>query len=212
MYVNPTLRSMQERKVLLVDNFDSFTLNLRQLIEECGFGCDIVKNDQIDFPLVDRYQKILVSPGPGIPSESGKTCDLIREFASRKSILGVCLGHQAIAEVFGARLVRLSEAMHGVVKVVRIAEKSVGLFAGLPDEIDGGLYHSWTVVPESVPACLQLTATASDGTVMALSHREYDVQGIQFHPESIMTKHGKVIMRNWLSHGGEGTWCRYERT
>lgn len=199
MYVNPASSSMRNRDVLLVDNYDSFTLNLRQLIEECSFSCDIVKNDEIDFTSIDQYRRILISPGPGIPSESGKTCDLIRGFAGRKSVLGVCLGHQAIAEVFGARLARLSEPSHGVVKSVRIIEESDPLFEGLPDEIEGGLYHSWTVVPESVPACLRITAIASDGSVMALSHREHDVHGIQFHPESVMTKHGKTIIYNWLS-------------
>jgi anthranilate synthase component 2 len=199
MYVNPTLSSMQNRDVLLIDNHDSFTLNLRQLIEECGRSCDIVENDRINFTTIDQYRRILISPGPGIPSESGKTCSVIREFSGRKSILGVCLGHQAIAEVFGARLARLSEPSHGVVRSVRIMERSDRLFEGLPDEIEGGLYHSWTVAPESIPACLRLTAAASDGSVMALSHREYDVHGIQFHPESVMTKHGKAILYNWLA-------------
>jgi len=189
--------------ILLVDNYDSFTLNLRQMMEECGFQADIVKNDLLDFEQIDNYRKIVVSPGPGLPSEAGRVCELIRAFASRKSILGVCLGHQAIAEVFGARLVRFATPAHGVAKPVKIAKEPPYLFKGLPDEFGGGLYHSWTVSPESFPPCLRITATASDGSIMALSHVEYDVHGIQFHPESVMTVCGKTLLRNWLTNGAQ---------
>ena len=186
--------------VLVVDNYDSFTFNLTQLIEECGSVCDVVKNDQLHFNSLDRYQKILISPGPGIPSEAGDVCNLIREFSGRKSILGICLGHQAIGETFGARLIQLPGPAHGVKKSMSITEKSNYLFDGLPDEIDGGLYHSWSVSQEGFPACLKVTAKSNDGIIMALSHRECDVHGVQFHPESVMTTHGRAILLNWLSH------------
>jgi anthranilate synthase component II len=191
----------EKMRVLVVDNYDSFTFNLTQLIEECGAGCDIVKNDRVDPKALDRYEKILISPGPGVPSEAGSICNLIREFFRKKSILGVCLGHQAIAEVFGASLVQLPRPAHGTRKLMTIRDKSSYLFDGLPGEIDGGLYHSWAVSPENFPACLSVTASAHDGTIMALTHRNYDVQGIQFHPESVMTHQGAKIIHNWLFHG-----------
>jgi len=186
--------------VLVVDNYDSFTFNLTQLIEECGSVCDVVKNDRLDLNALDRYEKILISPGPGIPSEAGAVCNLIKEFCGRKSILGICLGHQAVAEVFGARLVQLPGPAHGVKKSMKIMDRSKYLFDGLPGEIDGGMYHSWAVSPENFPECLSVTAQALDGTIMALSHRKYDVHGVQFHPESVMTTHGRTIVHNWLSH------------
>lgn len=186
--------------VLVVDNYDSFTFNLIQLIEECGCACEVVSNDRLRFESLHWYDKILISPGPGVPAEAGRVPDVIREFSGRRSILGICLGHQAIAEVFGGRLIRLPQATHGVRKLISIMDESNFLFAGLPSEIEGGLYHSWTVSQESLPHCLKVTAVASDGTIMALSHREYDVQGIQFHPESIMTPHGRLIIHNWLCH------------
>lgn len=190
----------EKMRVLVVDNYDSFTFNLTQLIEECGSECDVVKNDRIDLNTYDRYKKILISPGPGIPSEAGSVLNLIKEFSGRKSILGVCLGHQAIAEAFGATLVQLPRPAHGIGKLVKIVDRTNYLFDGLPEEISGGLYHSWTVSPENFPACLTMTALAYDGTIMGLSHRQHDVHGVQFHLESVMTTHGRAIMRNWLSH------------
>jgi anthranilate synthase component II len=186
--------------ILVVDNYDSFTFNLTQLIGECGYPCDVVKNDRLDLAAIRGYSKILISPGPGVPSEAGNICDLIREFSATKSILGICLGHQAIAEVFGARLLQLPDPAHGAKKRIRIIDRLDYLFNGLPDEIDGGLYHSWSVSHDGFPECLRVTAVASDEAIMAVSHREHDVHGIQFHPESIMTIHGRAIVCNWLTH------------
>lgn len=187
--------------ILIVDNYDSFTFNLIQLVAECGYPCDVVKNDRLDLGAVRRYKKILISPGPGVPSEAGNVCGLIREFFATKSILGICLGHQAIAEVFGARLSQLPGPAHGVRKQMKILDQSDYLFKGLPQEFEGGLYHSWLVSSDGFPECLKVSAVAGDGTIMALTHRAYDVHGIQFHPESIMTIHGRDIVCNWLTHG-----------
>lgn len=187
-------------RILVVDNYDSFTFNLTQLVEECGAECDVVKNDRLDFNVARRYREILISPGPGVPSEAGRVRELIAEFSPAKRILGICLGHQAIAEVFGGELIQLQGPAHGIKKSMKISDTSGYLFTGLPDEIDGGLYHSWSVSPERFPDCLMVTAVAADGTIMALSHRKYDVHGVQFHPESVMTTHGRAIVHNWLSH------------
>jgi len=186
--------------ILVVDNYDSFTFNLAQLIEENGYICEVVKNDHLPSPIPDRFDKILISPGPGTPVAAGSVCELIRTFSGKKSILGICLGHQAIAEVFGGRLTHLANPAHGVGKLINITDSANYLFAGLPGEIVVGLYHSWTVSQNIFPDCLRVTAVAGDGTIMALAHREYDIQGIQFHPESVMTPHGHSLIHNWLSH------------
>ena len=187
-------------KILIVDNYDSFTFNLIQIIREVSrWGWTIVKNDEIRFEEADRYSKILISPGPGIPSEAGKLLALITEFAPKKSILGVCLGHQAIAEAFGGELIKLANVVHGQRKEVIIHDRTDYLFKGLPKKFDVGLYHSWTVSPDRLPSCLKVTAAADDGTIMAIAHREFDVKGVQFHPESIMTAYGKKILSNWLN-------------
>lgn len=189
---------MSQPALLVIDNYDSFTHNLTQLIEECGWAPLVVKNDRLDWADVQRYEKILISPGPGIPSEAGMLCECIRRFAPEKSILGICLGHQAIAEVFGGRLVQLPHPLHGIREKVRLKRGDEHLFAGLPGEFEVGLYHSWAVSRQDLPAELHVTASSEDGTVMALAHRKYDVRGIQFHPESVMTQHGKRIIGNWL--------------
>jgi anthranilate synthase component 2 len=189
-----------QKRVLVVDNHDSFTHNLKQLINECGWMADLVTNDSLTQGNVCHYSKILISPGPGVPAEAGDVCAFVEAFAREKSILGVCLGHQALATVFGGKLVQLPRASHGVQTHVRITDKSHYLFAGLPERFEAGLYHSWTVSREGLPACLKVTAVSDEGTIMALSHNEYDVHGIQFHPESIMTPHGRTIMNNWLCH------------
>lgn len=187
-------------KILIVDNYDSFTFNLTALVRGSGCDFEIAKNDRLDFELVRRHHKILISPGPGVPSESGGLCDLIRTFSPEKSILGICLGHQAIGEVFGARLARLPRPEHGITRVVRVVDGDEKIFAGMPDEIGAGLYHSWEVAREGFPPCLKITAVTGDGAVMALAHRQFDVRGLQFHPESIMTAHGGAIINNWLAH------------
>ena len=187
-------------RVLVVDNYDSFTFNLAALLTECGAAQpEVVRNDQVSPALARSFTHVLISPGPGLPREAGSTCELIRELAPSASILGVCLGHQAIAEVFGARLIRLSSPEHGVTRPVMTTSEPSRLFHGLPGRFDAGFYHSWEVDPASVPAHLAVTAVSPGGAVCALSHREHDVQGVQFHPESVMTPLGAEIIANWLS-------------
>ncbi|MBI4811333.1 MAG: aminodeoxychorismate/anthranilate synthase component II [Ignavibacteriales bacterium] len=186
-------------KLLIIDNYDSFTYNLIQLIEE-NVGCefDIAKNDKIDFNHVEYYNKILSTPGPGIPAEAGEILRLIKSYSKTKSILGICLGYQAIAEAFGGRLVQLPQVAHGVSKKIKILDERDYLFQKLPEAFEVGLYHSWAVSAESLPSCLKVTAAAEDGTIMAIAHKDFDVKGVQFHPESIMTKDGRKIISNWL--------------
>jgi len=184
--------------ILLVDNYDSFTFNLAGLVAECGFECDVVKNDRVDPHQVEPYRKILISPGPGLPPEAGAVCEIIKKYAATKSILGVCLGHQAIGEAFGAKLGIMGRPEHGVRTKIRVPEDAGDLFAGMPREFEAGVYHSWFVEADSLPACLRVTATAGDGTIMAMSHRDFRVHGVQFHPESVMTPQGIRLMRNWL--------------
>lgn len=187
-------------KVLLLDNYDSFTYNLAQLIEEnvsTSLQLDIVYNDQIDLGMVNQYDKIVLSPGAGIPSEAGKMLALIKEYASSKSILGVCLGHQAIAEAFGAVLVNLPQIYHGLAYMAELVAEDY-LFEGINKHFEVGLYHSWAVSWEHLPDCLEATAFSPHQILMALRHKTFDVRGIQFHPESIMTPCGAAIISNWL--------------
>ena len=187
-------------KLLVFDNYDSFTYNLVQLIREAG--CDditVARNDRIALEEVARFDKIVLSPGPGIPSESGLLLPLIREYAPSKSILGVCLGEQAIGEVFGARLENLSEVCHGVATPVRIVEDDP-LFAGLESGFEAGRYHSWIVSRANFPVdTLRITAEDEQGRIMALAHRKYDIRGVQFHPESVLTPRGAAMIVNWLN-------------
>lgn len=187
-------------KLLVLDNYDSFTYNLVHIIKELGYGenTDVVRNDKIALDEVAAYDKVLLSPGPGIPSEAGIMMDLIRRYAPSKSIFGVCLGHQGISEAFGARLLNMPEVLHGVAHRTQVTQPQEPLFADMPSEFMVCRYHSWTVVPESVPAELEVTSVDNKGNVMAIRHRQYDVRGVQFHPESILTEHGKKIMENWL--------------
>lgn len=187
-------------KIAIVDNYDSFTYNLAHLVRELGAEVDVLRNDKFRLEQLDAYDKLVLSPGPGIPQEAGLLLEVIRTYAGRKPMLGVCLGHQAIGEVFGARLENLKEVYHGVQTPVSLLEEEAGgdyIFRGLPRRIEVGRYHSWVVSADSIPPCLQVTATA-DGQVMALRHREYDIYGIQFHPESVLTPDGKTIVRNWM--------------
>ncbi|PVD50354.1 aminodeoxychorismate/anthranilate synthase component II [Terrimonas sp.] len=190
-------------KILVFDNYDSFTYNLVHLVEKILHQkVDVYRNDQISLEKVDEYDKIILSPGPGIPEEAGLLLPLIKEYAAKKSILGVCLGHQAIVQAFGGKLINLSTVYHGVSLPVYIATdnsgKRSGLFAGLSDTIDVGRYHSWVVADESFPGELEVTARDENNFIMALQHKKYDVQGVQFHPESVLTPDGEAIMRNWL--------------
>jgi anthranilate synthase component 2 len=190
-------------KILVFDNYDSFTYNLVHLVEKITHRkADVYRNDQLPMEKVMEYDKIILSPGPGIPEEAGLLLPLIKEYAPTKSILGVCLGHQAIGEAFGGKLVNLSTVFHGVATkiVVRSQESEVRscLFDGLPDEFEAGRYHSWVVSKENFPQELEITAEDENGMIMALQHKTYDVQGVQFHPESVLTPMGENILRNWL--------------
>lgn len=184
--------------ILVLDNYDSFTYNLLHILKELGVDVEVHRNDKIRLDEVDRFDKILLSPGPGIPEEAGILLSLIRRYASTKSILGVCLGEQAIGEAFGAKLINLTEVYHGISSTIRIIAPDP-LFEGLDSTIEAGRYHSWIVSKENLPACLEITATDESGEqIMALRHKEYDVRGIQFHPESVLTPHGKAMIENWV--------------
>jgi anthranilate synthase component 2 len=190
-------------KVLVFDNYDSFTYNLVHLVEKITHQkVDVYRNDQLPLEQVQQYDKIILSPGPGIPEEAGLLLPLIKEYAATKSILGVCLGHQAIGEAFGGKLVNLSEVYHGVSTSIALVQsvsgKSEKLFQGLPERIEVGRYHSWIVSDENFPASLEVTARDEHGYIMAMQHKQFDVQGVQFHPESVLTPDGESIMRNWL--------------
>jgi anthranilate synthase component II len=186
-------------KLLVLDNYDSFVYNIVHIIRELGFGndMDIVRNDKISLKEIEKYDKILLSPGPGIPSEAGILLDLIKTYGPRKSILGVCLGHQAIGEVYGAKLTNLSEVFHGLAINTKIVNKDA-IFEGVPEQFKSGRYHSWAVNPDSDLSNLVITAKDDQGNIMALRHKDYDVKGVQFHPESILTENGKTILNNWL--------------
>ncbi len=186
-------------KILLLDNYDSFTYNLAQLVHKTGLcSFEVIKNDSILIEQVEEYDKILLSPGPGLPKDFPMMQEIIQQYKNSKPILGICLGHQAIAETFGARLRNLSSVLHGVRTRASILDEDDYLFGELPEDIDVGLYHSWVVDNENLPVCLKITALSSDGLIMAISHREFDVKGIQFHPESIITPLGEKIIVNWL--------------
>ena len=185
-------------KILVLDNYDSFTYNLVHIIRELGYSMDIFRNDKIGVESVAKYDKIVLSPGPGIPEEAGIMKEVITSYSATKSILGVCLGHQGIAEVFGAKLFNIPDVLHGVTSNVQVVNKGEKLFNGLPDQFEVCHYHSWAVVADSIPDDLKVTAINPDGLVMAIAHKRFDVRGVQFHPESIMTQHGKKIMENWL--------------
>ena len=183
-------------KVVIIDNYDSFTYNLSHLIKELGAEVTVLRNDQFKLEELEPFNKIVLSPGPGIPSESGLLLDVIRTYAGKRPILGVCLGHQAIGEVFGGKLVNLSEVFHGVATPCHIVVDDP-IFSGLDRSITIGRYHSWVVSKEAFPDCLEITAEI-DGQVMALRHKTLNVRGIQFHPESVLTPDGKKMIQNWL--------------
>lgn len=186
-------------KTLVFDNYDSFTYNLVQIIERIlNEKVDVFRNDEITLAEIEKYDKIILSPGPGIPEEAGILLDLIKEYAATKSILGVCLGQQAIAEAFGGSLINLTEIFHGVATSAEFVKNDTKLFRNLSSGIEVGRYHSWAVNPENFPEELEITAVDKDGMIMALQHKIYDVHGVQFHPESILTPDGEVIIRNFL--------------
>ena len=184
-------------RVVIIDNYDSFTYNLAHLVKQLGAKVEVFRNDQFTLNKLERFTKIILSPGPGIPEEAGLLMDVIRTYAGRKPMLGVCLGHQAIAEVFGGKLVNLKEVYHGIAtEGTQFGNDPI--FSGLPKRIVMGRYHSWVVDRAGFPDCLEVTAMSDDGQIMALRHRNYNIHGIQFHPESVLTPEGATIVRNWL--------------
>ncbi|WP_283391574.1 anthranilate synthase component II [Millionella massiliensis] len=188
-------------KILVFDNYDSFTYNLVQILRETGCASiDVFRNDRITLDAVDAYDKILLSPGPGIPSEAGILLPLIERYAPTKSILGVCLGEQAIGEAFGAQLLNLPHVYHGIASRIEITEPDP-LFEGISPHPEVGRYHSWIVDRDGFPSdTLKITAVDDEGHIMALAHRTYDVRGVQFHPESVLTPEGKRMIANWIKH------------
>ena len=186
-------------KILVLDNYDSFTYNLVQYLERVlKMPVDVRRNDQISLEAAAVYDRILISPGPGIPVEAGITIDLIRKYGPTRSILGVCLGHQAIAEAYGGSIRNLEKVYHGVAGEMRQIVSDEILFRGIPEVFDAGRYHSWVVEKETLPAELEVTVENDEGYVMALRHREHDVRGVQFHPESVLTEYGGKMILNWL--------------
>lgn len=187
-----------KNKTLVIDNYDSFTYNLVHLLQELNETYEVVRNDKFDLSYVDQFEKILLSPGPGIPEEAGLLMDVIRTYAPTKSILGICLGQQAIAEVFGGSLFNLPKPLHGVASSIIITDEEEQIFQDFPRDSKIGRYHSWAVEPSTLPASLKVTAVDENGIIMALAHQEYDVRGMQFHPESVLTDNGKILIANWL--------------
>jgi anthranilate synthase component II len=185
-------------KILVLDNYDSFTYNLVYIVRQLGYGAqmDVFRNDKISLEDVAQYDKILLSPGPGVPSEAGIMPELLKKYSSIKSILGVCLGHQAIGEAFGGTLINLSEVLHGVASKVTVQQDL--LFEGIPDTFSIGRYHSWVIDESTLSPDLEVIARTPDQQIMAVRHRKLDVRGVQFHPESILTEHGVKIIQNWL--------------
>ena len=185
-------------KIVIIDNYDSFTYNLSHLVKELGADVTVFRNDQFEINQLEVFDKIILSPGPGIPSEAGLLLDVIRTYAGKKPILGVCLGHQAIGEVFGGKLTNLTDVYHGV--ATEGTQFGIDpIFDGLPKRIVMGRYHSWVVDRSEFPACLEITAVSDEGQIMALRHRDNDIHGIQFHPESVLTPDGRSIIKNWLN-------------
>ena len=186
-------------KILVLDNYDSFTYNLVQYVQEIvGYKVDVFRNDEISLEEVDQYDKIILSPGPGLPKDAGIMPELIKKYAPTKHIFGVCLGHQAIGEAFGGTLHNIEKVYHGVATPIKIVDGSSLTFRGLPSTIEAGRYHSWVVEKHNIPDCFQITAVDEQGVIMAMRHRTHNVRGVQFHPESIMTPTGKTMLRNFL--------------
>ena len=189
---------MKQKKLLILDNYDSFTYNLVHLIEEVSdIEFDVFRNDKITLTHVNNYNKILLSPGPGLPADAGIMPKLLKQYASTKSIFGVCLGLQAMGEAFGAKLKNLDKVYHGIATSVTIVNKDL-IFSNCPKEFNVGRYHSWVVDRDALPIEIEVTATDSENNIMAFKHKTYDVRGVQFHPESVLSEYGKEIMKSWL--------------
>lgn len=191
------LKNVDTMNVTIIDNYDSFTYNLEQLVRSLGASTRVLRNDRFEVDELATADKLLLSPGPGIPEEAGLLMEVIRRWAGRRPILGVCLGHQAIGEVYGGKLENLAEVYHGVA-TEGTQKGNDPIFASLPRRITMGRYHSWVVSREQFPECLEITAESDEGQIMALRHKTLDVRGLQFHPESVLTPQGKIIIDNWL--------------
>lgn len=187
-----------KKKVLVIDNYDSFTYNLVHLINEIGYETEVWRNDKFELKDVESFDKILLSPGPGIPKEAGLLLEVIKTYAGHKSIFGVCLGQQAIAEAFGGNLLNLGRPMHGIATPIQVLDQQELTFRDCPERINVGRYHSWVVDTAGLPPVFSVTASDEDGQIMALRHNDHDVRGVQFHPESVLTEYGKQMMQNWL--------------
>ena len=186
-------------KIAIIDNYDSFTYNLAHLLKELGAEVTVVRNDRFRLADVEAFDKLILSPGPGIPREAGQLLEVIRTYAGRKPMLGICLGEQAIGEAFGAKLTNLAEVYHGVQSDTHVTRPDY-LFDGLPATFPAGRYHSWVVSPAGLPDVLEVTALSPEGHIMALRHRSLDIRGLQFHPESVLTPQGRHILHNFLKH------------
>ncbi len=187
-------------KILLLDNYDSFTFNLLHLVEQFeNVSVDVSRNDEITLQKVGAYDKIILSPGPGLPVDAGISIDVVKTFSATKSILGVCLGHQAIAESFGGKLFNLEKVQHGVSTSTTVVDSSAKIFQNIPGNFKTGRYHSWMVEKETLPECFKITAVDEHKNIMAMRHKKFDLCGVQFHPESILTEHGKTLIANWLA-------------
>jgi len=195
---------MKRNSVFVIDNYDSFTYNLVHILRELGLSnrLKIVRNDSFDLKEIEEYQNVLLSPGPGIPKNAGLMPEVIKRYASQKNILGVCLGHQAIGEAFGGELFNLQEVFHGIVTNVKLSE-SDQIFDSIPNHFKVCRYHSWVVRKDSLPDCFSITSEDESGTIMSMRHHEYNMRGIQFHPESVMTEYGKKMIDNWIQIGLE---------
>ncbi len=193
------LKETEEASILVIDNYDSFTYNLVHAIKKIsGAKVDVARNDEISMDEIEKYDKIVLSPGPGIPEEAGQLLEIIKTYAPQKSILGVCLGHQAIGEAFGGKIKNMNKVLHGIATFVKTTENSSVLFNGLPETFEVGRYHSWIVEKENLPECFEVTSYDEEGMIMAMKHKKYDVQSVQFHPESVLTPLGEKMIENWL--------------
>ena len=188
------------KKILVIDNYDSFTYNLVHYLEDLDCEVTVYRNDEFDIDEISQFDKILLSPGPGIPDEAGLLKAVIAKYAPTKSILGVCLGQQAIGEVFGGTLSNLDKVYHGVSSMVKTSVNDELLFEGLGNEFEVGRYHSWVVSNENLPVDLIVTSIDENGQIMSMKHAHFDIRGVQYHPESVLTPYGKKILENWLSH------------
>nr|WP_284652533.1 aminodeoxychorismate/anthranilate synthase component II [Flavobacterium buctense] len=186
-------------KIAVIDNYDSFTYNLVHYLEDLDGKVTVFRNDELELDELESFDKILLSPGPGIPDEAGLLKSIITKYAASKSILGVCLGQQAIGEVFGGSLTNLDKVYHGVATKVNQTVTDESLFTDLPNEFEVGRYHSWVVNANNFPEVLEITSTDENGEIMSLRHKTFDIKGVQFHPESVLTPHGKTILKNWLN-------------